>query len=121
MSQGANPWSDFGCEQALRLTGAHLERAVRDVREYWGFMLEQGATYGTQNTQIWAPYYTLHKLLAGLLEGTIDCIATDHAPHAPHEKALEFELAPFGTTGLETALAERSRASTGISSMPCHS
>jgi len=43
-------------------------------------------------------------LLAGLQDGTVDCIATDHAPHAPHEKALEFELAPVGTTGLETAL-----------------
>jgi len=43
-------------------------------------------------------------LMAGLLDGTIDCIATDHAPHAAHEKALEFELAPFGSTGLETAL-----------------
>jgi dihydroorotase len=43
-------------------------------------------------------------LQAALSEGVIDCIATDHAPHAAHEKALEFELAPFGTTGLETAL-----------------
>jgi len=43
-------------------------------------------------------------LMAGLFDGTIDCIATDHAPHAAHEKALEFELAPFGSTGLETAL-----------------
>jgi dihydroorotase len=39
-----------------------------------------------------------------LADGTIDAIATDHAPHAPHEKELEFELAPFGTIGLETAL-----------------
>jgi dihydroorotase len=44
-------------------------------------------------------------LTQALIDGDIDCIATDHAPHAPHEKALEFELAPFGTTGLETALA----------------
>jgi dihydroorotase len=44
-------------------------------------------------------------LLAGLMDGTVDAIATDHAPHAPHEKALEFELAPFGTVGLETALS----------------
>ena len=40
----------------------------------------------------------------GLYDGTIDCIATDHAPHAPHEKDQEFDRAPFGITGLETAL-----------------
>jgi dihydroorotase len=43
-------------------------------------------------------------LLQGLEDGAIDAIATDHAPHAPHEKAVEFDHAPFGIVGLETAL-----------------
>jgi dihydroorotase len=43
-------------------------------------------------------------LLAALADGTVDAIATDHAPHAPHEKIVEFERAAFGVTGLETAL-----------------
>ena len=44
-------------------------------------------------------------LVAGLRDGTIDCIATDHAPHAREEKEVPFEEAPMGTTGLETAFA----------------
>jgi dihydroorotase len=40
----------------------------------------------------------------GLADGTIDCIATDHAPHAPAEKALGLEKAPNGIIGLETAV-----------------
>src|ERR671916_3112255 len=44
-------------------------------------------------------------LIAGLRDGTIDCIATDHAPHAREEKEVPFEQAPMGTTGLETAFA----------------
>ena len=44
-------------------------------------------------------------LRAGLADGTIDAVATDHAPHAPEEKEVEFDLAPPGTIGLETALA----------------
>lgn len=43
-------------------------------------------------------------LLAGLADGSIDCVATDHAPHAANEKNQEFDHAPFGITGLETAL-----------------
>jgi dihydroorotase len=43
-------------------------------------------------------------LLRGLEDGAVDAIATDHAPHAPHEKAVEFDRAPFGIVGLETAL-----------------
>ena len=44
-------------------------------------------------------------LIEALRDGTIDCIATDHAPHARDEKAVPFEEAPMGTTGLETAFA----------------
>ncbi|MFI5111977.1 MAG: dihydroorotase [Terriglobales bacterium] len=44
-------------------------------------------------------------LLAALADGAIDAIATDHAPHAVHEKEVEFDRAPFGIIGLETALA----------------
>ena len=43
-------------------------------------------------------------ILAALADGTVDAIATDHAPHAAHEKIIEFERALFGITGLETAL-----------------
>jgi dihydroorotase len=46
-----------------------------------------------------------NALVEGLRAGTIDCIATDHAPHAREEKALPFVAAPMGTTGLETAFA----------------
>jgi dihydroorotase len=44
-------------------------------------------------------------LIEGLRDGTIDCVATDHAPHARDEKEVPFEQAPMGTTGLETAFA----------------
>ena len=44
-------------------------------------------------------------VIEGLRSGTIDCVATDHAPHARDEKEVPFEQAPFGTTGLETAFA----------------
>ena len=43
-------------------------------------------------------------LMEGVIDGTVDCIVTDHAPHADWEKAREFELAPFGMIGLETSL-----------------
>jgi dihydroorotase len=44
-------------------------------------------------------------LVQGLRSGVIECVATDHAPHAVHEKEVPFEQAPMGTTGLETAFA----------------
>jgi dihydroorotase len=46
----------------------------------------------------------VEAILTGLADGTIDCIATDHAPHAPEKKLLELDRAPFGILGLETAV-----------------
>jgi dihydroorotase len=48
----------------------------------------------------------LDALKKGLKDGTIDCIATDHAPHSIEEKDVEFDAAPFGIVGLETALGQ---------------
>ena len=44
-------------------------------------------------------------MISAIMDGTIDAIATDHAPHAPEEKARDFEKAPFGVIGLETSFA----------------
>jgi dihydroorotase len=44
-------------------------------------------------------------IIAGIVDGTVDCISTDHAPHTPTEKSVEFAAAPFGILGLETSLA----------------
>ncbi len=44
-------------------------------------------------------------LIEALRSGVIECVATDHAPHAAHEKEVPFEEAPMGTTGLETAFS----------------
>jgi dihydroorotase len=65
------------------------------------------ATYDT-NTKMNPPLRTkedAEAVKAGLADGTIDAIATDHAPHTDSEKDVEFESAPFGIIGLETALS----------------
>ncbi len=46
----------------------------------------------------------IDAIIEGIVDGTIDCIATDHAPHAIEKKMLEFDRAPFGILGLETAV-----------------
>lgn len=67
---------------------------------------EACATYDT-NTKMNPPLRGSHDVAAAraaLIDGTIDCIATDHAPHSPVEKDVEFEQAAFGVIGLETAI-----------------
>jgi len=64
-----------------------------------------GLAYDT-NAKVNPPLRTpadVEACIAGLLDGTIDCIATDHAPHATQDKLCEFDQAAFGISGLETA------------------
>ena len=97
-------------------TGAALE-AVRKAREsgirvtcevtpHHFTLLDEDVTDYDTNFKMNPPLRSgadREALLAGLADGTVDCIATDHAPHAHHEKNAEFDRAPFGVTGLETA------------------
>lgn len=111
-----------------RVTGAkvHLAhvstrgaiQAVRDAKEagllvtcevtphHWTLSDQAVAGYDT-NTKMSPPLRSqdhVDAILEAMKDGTIDAIATDHAPHHFDEKALEFDQAPFGITGLETAI-----------------
>lgn len=72
------------------------------------FTLTDAAVEGYDtNTKMAPPLRSsehLEAILEGIKDGTIDAIATDHAPHHADEKALEYDRAPFGITGLETAI-----------------
>ena len=73
---------------------------------HWTLTDEAVAEYDT-NTKMSPPLRSrehVDAVLAAMKDGTIDAIATDHAPHHSDEKALEFDQAPFGITGLETAV-----------------
>jgi dihydroorotase len=72
------------------------------------FSLTDQAVKGyNTNTKMKPPLRTSEDVEAikrGIADGTIDCIATDHAPHTEEEKNKEYDLAPFGIIGLETLL-----------------
>jgi len=78
------------------VTPHHFTLADEDMRDY-------DSNY-KMNPPLRSPS-DIEAMLTALADGTVDAIATDHAPHAAHEKELEFERAAFGITGLETALA----------------
>jgi len=73
---------------------------------HWTLTDEAVQNYDT-NTKMGPPLRSpdhLEAIIAGLRDGTVDAIATDHAPHHADEKALEYDQAPFGIVGLETAV-----------------
>ena len=97
-------------EGSVRLIRNAKRRGVNVTAEtcphYFSLTEEAVKDYDT-NAKMNPPLRTEHDIKAikeGLKDGTIDVIATDHAPHHRDEKLKEFDLAPFGISGLETAL-----------------
>lgn len=86
-------------------------------------LTDEACADGDPNTKMHPPLRTafdVHACRVGLLDGTIDCIATDHAPHTFAEKAVGFRQAPPGIVGLETAIGVAAQAmiDSGIAGWP---
>lgn len=94
--------------EAVRRAKKEGLKVTCEVTPHHLFLCEDDITTSYDvNLKMNPPLRTREDMLAlqeALIDGTIDCVATDHAPHAPHEKEVEFELAPFGIIGLETSL-----------------
>ncbi len=95
---------------AVRLVRDAKSRGVRvtaEVTPHHLVLTDEAVRAFDPNTKMAPPLRTKRDtdaVLEALADGTIDCIATDHAPHAASEKEGEFDQAPFGIVGLETAV-----------------
>ncbi|MBI5696723.1 MAG: dihydroorotase [Nitrospirae bacterium] len=90
-----------------RAKAAGVSVTAETCPHYFTLTDEAVSAYNT-NFKVNPPLRTaadMEAVILGLADGTLDVIATDHAPHAASEKAVEFDLAPFGISGFETALA----------------
>lgn len=99
------------CKESVEIIRTAKKAGIAVTAEtaphYFTLTEECCATYDT-NTKMNPPLRSKEDVDAikeGLRDGTIDAIATDHAPHTDSEKDVEFEFAPFGIIGLETALS----------------
>ena len=99
--------STRGALEAVRAAKSEGVQVTCEITpHHWSLTDEAVSDYDT-NTKMCPPLRSqdhVDALLEGMKDGTIDAIATDHAPHHNDEKALEFDQAPFGITGLETAV-----------------
>jgi len=94
--------------QALRRARAEGVQATAEVTPHHLCLTDEAIRSLDPNLKMNPPLRSSSDrtaLIEGLKDGTITAIATDHAPHARHEKEVPFEAAPFGVTGLETAFA----------------
>jgi dihydroorotase len=93
---------------ALRRARAAGVAATAEVTPHHLCLTDEAVRSLDPNVKMNPPLGTEHDrtaLVDALRDGTISCVATDHAPHARHEKEVPFEAAPFGVTGLETSFA----------------
>ena len=93
---------------ALRRAREAGTAATAEVTPHHLVLTDEAVRSLDPNTKMNPPLGTADDrdaLLAALRDGTISCIATDHAPHSREEKDAPFEAVPFGVTGLETAFA----------------
>jgi dihydroorotase len=99
--------STRGAVEAVRVAKQEGSQITCEVTpHHWTLTDEAVSDYDT-NTKMSPPLRSqdhVDAILEGMKDGTIDAIATDHAPHHNDEKALEFDQAPFGIIGLETAV-----------------
>ena len=99
--------SKEGMATVRRAKEAGIRVTCETAPHYWTLTDEAVKTYNS-NAKMNPPLREAEDreaIIAGIVDGTVDCIATDHAPHAPTEKQVEFSEAPFGIIGLETSLA----------------
>ncbi|MCP4644223.1 MAG: dihydroorotase [bacterium] len=96
-----------GVDTVRRAKAKGLPVTCETAPHYWTLTddaVEQCGTHAKMNPPL-REAEDVAAIRDGLVDGTIDCIATDHAPHTVTEKDVEFQLAPFGIVGLETSLA----------------
>src|SRR5213592_5252666 len=94
--------------EALRRAHAAGVRATAEVTPHHLVLTDEAVRTLDPNVKMNPPLGAdedRKALVEALRDGTISCVATDHAPHARHEKEVPFEAAPFGVTGLEKAFS----------------
>ena len=99
--------STKGAVDAVRRAKAEGINVTCEVTPHHFTLTDKAVEGYDTNTKMAPPLRSqehLEAILEGIKDGTIDAIATDHAPHHADEKALEYDRAPFGITGLETAV-----------------
>jgi len=100
--------STAGAVRLVRDGKARGVRVTAEVTPHHLVLTEEAVRGYDPNTKMAPPLRTkrdVETLVEALADGTIDCVATDHAPHALAEKEGEFDHAAFGVVGLETAVA----------------